>query len=80
MDWIPQVGIFLTGISSIWLISRKEKWMRWGYILGLCGQPFWFWSSIIHKQWGILFLAVWYTYAWCQGIYNYWIKKEEKSG
>lgn len=71
---IAQVFIFIFSASAIWFVSRRESWRRWGYILGLCGQPFWFWTLIATEQWGILALCVWYTYSWGQGVWNYWIK------
>jgi len=73
---IAQIGILLFGCSAVWFVSRKEKWMRWGYILGVLSQPFWLWTSITHEQWGIAILSAWYTYSWSMGIYNYWIKRE----
>lgn len=36
-DVISQGVIFLTGISAIVLIARKN---RWGFVLGLAGMPF----------------------------------------
>lgn len=73
---IPQICIIIFGASAIWLVSRRERWSRWGYIAGLLSQPFWFWTTIKHEQWGVLALAVWYTYSWMQGVYNYWIRKD----
>jgi hypothetical protein len=67
--------IFLFGASAIWLVSRKENWKKWGYILGLLAQPFWLYSTFTDKQWGMFCLSLFYTYSWIQGIYNYWIKK-----
>ena len=75
MDWIPQIGIVFTGCSAAWLVSRREQWKKWGYLLGLCGQPFWVWTSINNEQWGILALSVWYTYAWGQGVWNYIVRE-----
>lgn len=71
---IAQVGIMIFGASAIWFVGRKESWKRWGYILGLLGQPFWIYSSVVNEQWGILIMTLFYTYSWSQGIYNYWIK------
>lgn len=76
IDTICQVFIFILGGSAIWLVGRKEKWRRWGYIIGLLGQPFWIYTSIHNKQWGILILSLWYGYAWAQGIWNFWVKKD----
>ena len=74
---IPQVAIMIFGCSAIWLVGRREKWRRWGYILGLCSQPFWFWTTLAHRQYGIFFLCLWYTYSWGQGVWNYWIRPED---
>ena len=70
-----QIMIFIFGASGIWFVSRKENWKKWGYIFGLCGQPFWFYSAWTNEQWGIILLTLFYTYSLTQGIYNYWIKK-----
>ena len=71
---ICQIWIIVFGCSAIWLVGRLEKQKRWGYVLGLMSQPAWFYTAIEHDQWGILALSLWYTYAWAQGIYNYWWK------
>jgi hypothetical protein len=73
LDIISQFMIALCGCSAIWLVSRREHWKRWGYIIGLVGQPFWLYTSLYNDQWGIFALSLWYAYAWCQGIYNYWL-------
>ena len=72
-----QIGIALFGCSAIWLVGRKEVQVRrWGYVAGLCGQPFWLYTSITAKQWGIVALCLWYTFAWGSGFYNHWISRE----
>ena len=30
---------------------------RWGFVIGLATQPFWFYTSFRHRQWGI-FIAI----------------------
>lgn len=74
IETICQVAIMIFGCSSIWLISRKESWRRWGFILGLLGQPFWIYTSYIHAQWGVFALSFWFTYCWGSGVYNFWYK------
>ena len=69
-----QIWIILFSASSIWFLSRLEHWKRWGYILGLISEPAWFYTSISKEQYGVTLLCIWYTYAFVQGIYNYWIK------
>ena len=73
---MDQVFIFIFGGSSIWLVSRTDKWKKYGYITGLLSQPFWIYTSIVNKQWGILAMTLFYAYSWSKGIYNYWIKED----
>jgi len=78
-DHISQVLILVIGGAAIWLVSRLEEWKRWGYILGLISQPFWFYTTWKHSQWGLFILSVWYTYSWGLGVYNYWILPKKKA-
>ena len=70
------LGILLFGCTSVWLIGRPESWRRWGYFLGLCSQPFWFYMAYIHADWGVLILNCLYTYSWTQGVWFHWFKPE----
>jgi len=76
IDLIVQAGIFIFGVSAVFIVGRKEHWKRWGYILGLCGQPFWFYMAVTEDKGGIFALCVLYTYSWGQGIWNHWIREE----
>jgi hypothetical protein len=31
---------------------------RWGFVLGLATQPFWFYTSLRHRQWGIFIASI----------------------
>lgn len=54
MDWIPQVCIAVFGVAAIWLVGRRApRVRRWGFVCGLAAQPFWFWTTVAHEQWGI---------------------------
>lgn len=79
---IEQFGIAIFGPLAIWLVGRPEEWRKWGYLCGICSQPFWFYTTIKNEQWGILVLSIFYTYSWMQGIWNYILKpkfnKKEK--
>ena len=77
LDILSQIMIFTCGASAVWLVARLDKWKRYGYILGIIAQPFWFYTTFTHQQYGITILSFWYTYSWGLGIYNYWIKKED---
>jgi len=65
--------IVVIGSTSICLLSCKDKWLHWlSFTLALCNQPFWFWTVIKHRQWGILLLACWYTIMFLRGAINHY--------
>jgi len=74
IETIIQVLIVVLSAGAVWFVGRKEKWSRWGYILGLTSQPFWIYTTTKNSQWGLLILSLFYAYSWSVGIYNYWIK------
>lgn len=75
IDTAAQIVIIACGAASVWLTAQRAvRVRRWGYIVGLCAQPAWFWTTIYHEQYLIAALAVWYTYSWGQGIWNFWIR------
>ncbi len=73
IDTISQFGVIIFGGSAIWVLGRREYWNRWGYIIGLCSQPFFLYTTFVNSQWGLFVLSIFYTYSWVQGIYNHWI-------
>lgn len=75
---IIQIMIFILGVPALFLVSRTEEWKKWGYVLGLLAQIFWYWETIDKQQWWILALNIVYTFSWCQGIYLYFIKDKTK--
>lgn len=74
-DIISQIGIFVFGTSAIFLVSKKNKW---GFILGMLSQPFWYVTAFKNDQWGIFFMNIVYTITWGIGIYEWWIKDSKK--
>lgn len=75
LDTISQTILLLSSVLGTWLLSRKEPWMRWGYVVCLVAQPCWLYTAFLHHTWGIFLLNIWTTYTWGQGVYNYWWKK-----
>jgi len=77
---ILQAYITICGISSIWLVSRKEDWRKYGFIMGLIGQPGWFIWAYQTESWGILLMSCFYAYSWAQGVYfNFIYKKKNEN-
>ena len=75
LDTIAQFGMFIFGISAILLVALKNKW---GFVMGLISQPFFFITSYINRQWGLFFLSIPYTFTWIFGIYKWFYKDNKK--
>lgn len=78
VDMIIQILIFTSACTAIALISRKEHWSRWGYIIGIIGQPLWLYDSYGNNQWGIFVVSIWFLISYAQGIKNYWIRPDKR--
>lgn len=64
-----QAIILLTGALAIWLVNDPDiRIRRLGAVIGLCGQPFWLWSTWQVGQWGMFALSLFYTVAWVRGL------------
>jgi hypothetical protein len=75
---LPQIGIAVLGLTAIFLTqSRHAGRRKWACILGLGGQPFWFWATGAAEQWGMFALCFLYTWAWGKGVWVHWIKPEK---
>ena len=73
LDIVAQAGIMLFGVSAVFVVGLKDKnKARWGYVLGLCGQPFWVYVSLNPFQFGIFILVLMYTFTWANGFRNNW--------
>ncbi len=66
-----QLAIMLLSGASIALFSTK-RFFWFGFVCGLCGQPFWIYTAIVKGQPGILVVSLWYTVFHIRGIWNHW--------
>jgi hypothetical protein len=73
LDTISQYAIPILTLSGMFLIARKVKW---GFVLALLSQPFWFFTAYAHDQWGVFFNTVIYTGVLIYGAYN-WFRTEK---
>lgn len=76
-DFIAQAGILIFGLSGTFLITRKNKW---GFVLALAAQPFWFLTAYLNDQWGVFFNSLVYTSLWIYGLYNWFWKNDAEHG
>ncbi len=75
---IAEVMIFVLGSSAVFFLNLNNKWSKWGAILGLLSEPFWFMSAWLSKSWGIFAVSFIYTISYIIGLYNFWFKKQMK--
>lgn len=65
---LVQVVIGLTGCAAILLLASNKPWGRWGFVVGLAGQPAWLWSTWSEAQWGMFFVSLCFTLVYAWGI------------
>jgi nicotinamide riboside transporter PnuC len=68
---IAQIGIVVFGISSSFLIAKKNKW---GFVLALLAQPFWLIIGVTDGSWGVLVLTTVYTVSSVYGVFIWCVK------
>ena len=73
---ITEVMIFVLGSGAIFLLNLNNRWSRWGAVLGLISQPFWFLSSYASGSWGIFAVSFTYTISYIIGVYNFWLRNK----
>jgi hypothetical protein len=39
-------------------------------VIALATQPFWFYTSFRHRQWGIFIASIFYAFGWAMGVYR----------
>lgn len=71
LDIVSQVAILICTVGALWLLGEPGPWMRWGYLVGLAGQPFYLISTWRARQWGMFFAAFFVTGLWVRGAINH---------
>lgn len=66
MEIASQVMI-LVGAASMVFVGGGN---RWGFVMALLIQPFWYYTTWRNRQWGVLSASLIYTVAWALGIYH----------
>lgn len=60
LELISQITIPIFGGTAIILVAIGNGW---GFVVGLASQPFWFYTSIINKQWGVFVASLIFTFS-----------------
>lgn len=66
LEFVSQAAIFMGPVGAMLLGNGS----RWGFVLGLAAQPFWFYTSFRHRQWGIFIASIFYALGWAMGVYR----------
>src|SRR5690242_2272213 len=66
LDFASPSAIFMGPVGAMLLGSGS----RWGFVIGLATQPFWFYTSFRHRQWGIFIASIFYAFGWAMGVYR----------
>ena len=78
---LDQIAIAILGAAAAWLSQeRRDSWLRWAWIFGMLGHPFWIYASWKAGQWGIFVVSVIYAMAWMRGLWVHWIAPEPPTG
>lgn len=77
---IEQLIIFITGAISVALLACKNiKLARWGHVIGALGEPWWLKVTFKAGQWGMFWLAIWFTFSYLRGVINYFWRANAKA-
>ena len=66
LEFVSQSAIFMGPVGAMLLGVGS----RWGFLVGLATQPFWFYTSFRHRQWGIFIASIFYAIGWAVGAYR----------
>jgi len=69
-----QACILILSCLSIGFICGKRK--KIGYILGLCSEPFWLYSTFTNNEWGIFVVSIWFCVSYIRGLTLVYEEKE----
>uniref|UniRef100_A0A6H1ZVB9 Uncharacterized protein n=1 Tax=viral metagenome TaxID=1070528 RepID=A0A6H1ZVB9_9ZZZZ len=65
-----EIAIMLLSGTSIWLVNSGPDIAPWAAPFGLASQFFWIRDTYRNKEWGKFVLSLWFTAAWCRGLYR----------
>ena len=67
--FIQTIILLLTSLS-VYLISLNNNKVKYGFLIGLLVQPFWFYETYKNNMWGMFFLSFFYSYSYWNGYRN----------
>jgi len=79
METIIQIIIFSTEGVAMYLSQQSNKTLhKYAPIIGIIGEPFWIYDSVVKQSHGILGLSIIYTFIWMVGLRTHWFSSDKK--
>ena len=73
LDYASQGIITFTGFTSLYLMASQDPRMRYyAGLVGLFGEPFWFFTAWVNNQYGVMLLVFVYGVNWTRLAYSNW--------
>jgi hypothetical protein len=70
---LVQLCIAIFGLSALAMaLGNHSRARRWAPVVGLLGQPFWFWFAWSTRGWGLMALVAAYTAVYLAGARAQW--------
>lgn len=68
-EYVIQPIIVIGALITCYLLAcRPVHVRRWGFIIILIVQPFWYMTGIRHRQWGLVLVTTWYVINAIRGL------------
>lgn len=71
LDKLTQLAIVVLSPIAIYLLAESGPDARWGFVVGLCSQPFWIYATAKARQLGMFAISLLYLAIWIRGILNH---------
>jgi hypothetical protein len=69
---LVQTGILFFTVAALWLLGDTAgPWYRYGFLVGLAGQPLYLIATWQARQWGMFLAAFFVTGLWVRGVLNH---------
>lgn len=75
---ITQLCIAIIELIAVYLMQHNQ-YSKYSSFFGMLAQPFWFYSSYTHNQWGMFFICCLFTLLWIKNFKHHWIDKNTLS-
>ncbi|MDP6651424.1 MAG: hypothetical protein QGF90_04850 [Gammaproteobacteria bacterium] len=66
--------MILSAALAVYLTQQQNRTLqKYACLVGLAGQPVWFYVTWQLQQWGMFICAVVFTFSWLLGAWNHWV-------